>query len=606
MKLSSLTLLFCIVLMGRLAAQTDSLNSIINNNRSSTSEKLKAYGGLAAYYSLKDFDKTIALGEEAAKLVKSKEDSAAYAVVLHHVGIGHYFKGNYDKAADYYFKALHLFEEGSNKKELGNTLNDIAKLYRKTRDLDQSLRYYDRAMDVFKSMNDSEGMQMIWNESGVVFEYKEDFPEAIRRYTESLKIAEARKDLVGVGYAKSFIAGVQVIQKNFKPAEVNLLEALKIRENLKDSFAVALTQTDLGVLYNASGDYQKAIKAFELSNKTAATLKYAELQSANYRELSSIAASMGDDKSALKYYQQYTSIKDSLFNLDKNKQIVELNTKYETEKKEQQIMLQNSQLSLQQSEIVRKNITLVAVIVLSVLAFLLVYSGYKRYQLKQATLLQQERIVQQELATRAVLEAEERERQRIAKDLHDGVGQMMSAAKMNLSSIEPEIAFRGTDQKNRFDKIIQLVDESCKEVRTVSHNMMPNALLKSGLASAIREFIDKIDDRIIKVDLYSEGLNERLDINTETVLYRVIQECVNNVIKHAQANHLDISLIKDRDGISATIEDNGKGFDTSKTDVFEGIGLKNIRTRVEFLKGEVDFNSEPGKGTLVAIHIPGN
>ena len=108
----------------------------------------------------------------------------------------------------------------------------------------------------------------------------------------------------------------------------------------------------------------------------------------------------------------------------------------------------------------------------------------------------------------------------------------------------------------------------------------------------------------MKVHLFTRGLGERLDSNMETVLYRVIQECVNNVIKHSGAGNLDISLIKDADGISATIEDNGRGFDTSDHQNFEGIGLKNINSRIAFLKGTVDFDSSPGKGTLVAIHVP--
>jgi signal transduction histidine kinase len=134
--------------------------------------------------------------------------------------------------------------------------------------------------------------------------------------------------------------------------------------------------------------------------------------------------------------------------------------------------------------------------------------------------------------------------------------------------------------------------------------MMPNALLKSGLASAVKEFLDKLDNRVLKVNLYTEGLNERLDSNVETVLYRVIQECVNNVIKHSGASSLDISLIKDKDGIAATIEDNGRGFDTKDRQNFEGIGLKNIASRIGYLKGTVDFDSTPGQGTLVAIHVP--
>ena len=180
----------------------------------------------------------------------------------------------------------------------------------------------------------------------------------------------------------------------------------------------------------------------------------------------------------------------------------------------------------------------------------------------------------------------------------------MSAAKMNLSMVESELAFQNPEQKQAFEKAMSLVDEGCREVRSVSHQIMPNALLKSGLASAVREFINKIDQRVIKVNLYAEGLNERVDSLTEPVLYRVIQECVNNVIKHAAASQLDISVIRDGEGISVTIEDNGKGFNPGDKALAEGIGLKNIRSRVEYLKGTVEWDSSPGKGTVVMVHVP--
>ncbi len=238
-----------------------------------------------------------------------------------------------------------------------------------------------------------------------------------------------------------------------------------------------------------------------------------------------------------------------------------------------------------------------------ILASLLAVSFYRRHGLKQKAKLQAEILRQREMASKAIIEAEENERKRISRDLHDGVGQMMSAARMNLSAIEEAISFPSEEHRQNFYKVISLIDEGCNEVRAVSHNMMPNALLKAGLSSAVREFIDKIDSHIIKVALHAEGLNERIDSNIETVLYRVIQECVNNVIKHAHATTLDISLIKDADGISATIEDNGDGFDTGKINGFEGIGLKNIQSRINYLKGTVEWDSSVGKGTLVAIHV---
>jgi two-component system, NarL family, sensor kinase len=295
--------------------------------------------------------------------------------------------------------------------------------------------------------------------------------------------------------------------------------------------------------------------------------------------------------------QSAMKAKDSFTKSNSETRMAEMEMVYETEKQQQQI-------SLQQAQISKKNYLLIGIVLLIIIIILLALSVWHRYRLKQKARFQKEIMKQQEFATRAILAAEEKERQRIARDLHDGVGQMMSVAKMNLSAFESDMNFINQDQQHSFEKIINLVDESCKEVRSVSHNMMPNALLKNNLAIAIKDFVDKIEKRSLKVRVYTEGLDARMDSNLEIVLYRVIQECVNNVIKHAEASRLDISVLKDNEGISATIEDNGKGFDIGDKDRFEGIGLKNIITRIEYLKGIVDFDSSPGRGTVVALNVP--
>jgi signal transduction histidine kinase len=271
----------------------------------------------------------------------------------------------------------------------------------------------------------------------------------------------------------------------------------------------------------------------------AEKLRYAELQSNNYNELSHAAAGQSDYKKALEYFQKRTALRDSIFSTEKTKQIEELNTKYNTVKNEQII-------EQQQNRLARQNFIFLGLAGLALMIGLLTWSQYKRYKLRKETQLKTAILRQQELATKAVIEAEEEERQRIARDLHDGVGQMMSAAKMNLSAFESEITFDSAEQKKSFEKIIHLVDDSCKEVRHVSHNMMPNVLLKNSLASAIRDFIDKIDKKALEVHVYT-------------------------------------------------------GRDKEK---YEGIGLKNIITRIEFLKGTVEFDSTPGGGTVVSLHVP--
>lgn len=164
---------------------------------------------------------------------------------------------------------------------------------------------------------------------------------------------------------------------------------------------------------------------------------------------------------------------------------------------------------------------------------------------------------QQTAVTKAMMEAEEAERQPIARDLHDGVGQMMSVVKMNLYALEHAISFTSETERVSFHHTMQLVDDSCKKVRSVSHNMMDaQCIVKKGLASALREFIDKLDQSKLQIHLYTEGLDQKLDSQIEIVLYRFIKECINNVIKQSKATAVDISIIRDKEELTAIIEDN--------------------------------------------------
>jgi two-component system NarL family sensor kinase len=263
-----------------------------------------------------------------------------------------------------------------------------------------------------------------------------------------------------------------------------------------------------------------------------------------------------------------------------------LQTKYENTQKENRILQQ-------QFEISRRNYWVAGIAIALLLILLLTYFYYKSNQLKQ-----------QNIATTAIMETEEKERKRIAQDLHDSVSQLMMAAKINLTVVGSEIPFSNDAQKSRFEKAIHLVDEGFKEVRTISHNMMPQALLESGLALVIKQFIENIENDSIKVNLFSKGFEDHFDDTIETILYRILQECVNNVLKHAKASRLDISLIRDEANISLTIEDNGRGFDMTDREKYRGMGMKNLQNRVNFVKGKIEIDSHPGRGTLVSVYIP--
>jgi signal transduction histidine kinase len=574
----------------------DSLRSVISSGIVPT-KKIQPYIQLSGRLSTASFAEAIKIAEQGLQIAQQEKDSFAIAELNRNMGVAYYFKGDYEKAASLYYESLYYFERNNKTLQQAMALNDIAKLCRKSRDLTRAAVTYERALTIFRQLKDSSGIQMILNESGVVYKYQGNYNEAIRRYRASLDIATRLKDEAGKSWCYNFIASVYVLQNKYEDAEDYNLRALAIRQTLKDTFTITLSYFDLGVLYSSWGKYERAQYYFEQSAALADKMQYRELVSNNYAELSKLANMQGNYKGAFDYYMWHTQLKDSIFNAQKTRQIEEISTIYETSKREQQI-------HQQQATIRKRNVLLYSALLLILVSLLIAYLLYNRYRLKQQAKLQQEILLQQQMAAKAVLEAEEKERSRIAKELHDSVGQMMSVARMNLSSFAANISLQSGEQHEALSNIIELVNESCKEVRAVSHSMMPLSLISKGLPQAIQELISRIDQSLLQVSFHHEGFENRANSNTETILYRVIQECVNNTLKHAGATHLDISLIKDHDGISATIEDDGRGMNINDAEEQGGMGLKNIRSRVQFLKGSIEFHSQPGNGTLVAIHIP--
>lgn len=559
----------------------------------------QAYNDLGIiFYDKEAYDSAIILYNKALEIRTKQNDELGVAKLYNKIGIVYQKEGLFDKAQEQQFKALEIFKQFNNDIGISYSLNNIGILNQNMGRYEEALKYHLQSIEIKEKINDKYGLAGSYVNVGNIYVILEDYKNGKDYYTRAVDITRALGDKEYLSNALNNLGSLYTKTKIYDKALAAINESYSLRVSLGDSKGMVSCLNNAGEIFIQQKQYDSAYAKLNLALNTCkdAINCKPELNKV-YLTFSKLYEAEGKMDKALQMHKLYSDTKDSLYTDELSGKFAELEIRYKTLEKEKQIQQQ-------QFEIKQRNYWISAIAGLLVLSGLLGYSYYRRNKLKQQAQLQAEIMKQQDLATKAVIEAEERERKRIAGDLHDGVGQMMSAARMNLSAIKSNLAFASNDQENNFDKVVSLIDESCQEVRTVSHNMMPNALLKAGLAAAVREFINKIDKHVIKINLYTEGLNQRIDSNIETVLYRVVQECVNNVIKHAGANILDISLIKDNDGISVTIEDNGKGFDTSDTTKFEGIGLKNIRSRIDFLKGKIEWNSAQGNGTLVAIHIP--
>ncbi|MBL0305500.1 MAG: sensor histidine kinase [Chitinophagaceae bacterium] len=319
-----------------------------------------------------------------------------------------------------------------------------------------------------------------------------------------------------------------------------------------------------------------------------------------YGTLSDVYAATGRYKEAFELLKKYNDIKDTLLNEDRKKFALELEKKYETQKKDD--LLKNQQSEIAQRK--RLNYALAGGAAVLVLTILLLFRNYKQKQR-----LQQQRIIELETkeklaATEAVLKGEEKERTRLAKDLHDGLGGMLSGIKYSFQTMKGNLIMTPENQQ-AFERSMDMLDSSIKEMRRVSHNLMPEVLVRYGLDAALKDYTTEVNKSgIIKVVYQSMGMEQKMIEQSSALgLYRIVQELLNNVIKHAAATEVLVQVFSEKDKLVVNVEDNGKGIDPAIMEKAEGMGWKNIRSRVDLLNGKIDIQSAASKGTAVNLEF---
>ncbi len=590
--MKSLLLFFFILVLNPCFSQNvDSLKKVAYGS-SSAPKRLKAAVALSDHFSSTNAGETFKAAKMGLTLAAKLKNQQAGGLLLLDIGKAWVLNKGYDSAAYYSNQAAAVFEKTKDGRHLVSAWHLAALICTQRKDASGAIAYYGKIIALGQNKGSGQMAMNALDQSGLLYESTGDYKNALKCYRasqdirDSLNIAQKTKDSISVSYSLDLIGDVFANMKQKDNSEQGLLNTIETKRSLNDTLAMAINYMNLGILYEKQRQYPKALDALQQCLQYSDKIKYTDLQSGALNELADLFEQTGNFRQATIYFKKHRELANTLNNDNSSKNVAALQTKYENTQNENRVLQQ-------QLELTRRNYWVGGITIVLVLILLLTYSYYKRTELKQ-----------QNIATTAIIETEEKERKRIAQDLHDSVSQLMMAAKINLNVIGNDIAFSNDVQKDRFQKAINLVDEGFKEVRTISHNMMPQALLESGLALVIKQFIENIENDSIKVNYFTRGFEDHFDDTTETILYRILQECVNNVLKHAKASRLDISLIRDETNISLTIEDNGSGFDMSDKQKFSGMGLKNLQNRVNFIKGKIEIDSHPGQGTLVSVYIP--
>lgn len=586
--------------INQLYAQTLADSIIQKYQGSADTIKVSNYIEVAARIQNKDYANCIKLCDEAIRIANNinRPDFIAHAHFLK--GLTSYFAGEYDATLQYYLTAIKQFDSLNNNAGKASVYNELGFFYRKQHNDTAALNSFKEAFRLAQIDHDEAVMATAINNQGVWAQDHGNHTIALSLFSQAQTYYVALKDSIGISYTLDYASVSYAAQKNFIKAVQFQTESYFIRLRMKDTNAAALSLFCLGEFALLQHNQPAAIRYFTDCKAITEKIKYKELTAQCYLQLAKIMNESGNPTLAYTYHVKYATLNEEIFNEKRSKQINEMQVKYETEKRLQQILLLTKENELKKIEQKNQRIIFLASIALLLIAGVAFYIFYKNKKQKE---IDNAVIYEKEQRSKAIIEAEEKERMRIARDLHDGVAQTMTAAKMQLEhfieSSQTPISIH-TSLKNAFDLLV----DSAKEVRSISHSMIPNALIKSGLVAAVRDFVNRMGTEKLKINLVVLGLNERLPENIETVIYRVLQELINNIIKHAQANEVTIQLIRESNEFMLMVEDNGKGFDLEKTMQQQGIGLKNITSRVEYLNGQVNYDTAVGKGTTVIIEIP--
>lgn len=404
-----------------------------------------------------------------------------------------------------------------------------------------------------------------------VLTYDRQPGEAQKLLTEALVAARQSGDLFGETSALQTFARFSLYQKGFTAAKAYANECL-----------------------------QKTTAA-HMDDETAAC----------FHILSDIALAEGNIRLFRDYRQRFAQMNDTLANNVLVHATQDLETKYETEKKEQLITQLEREKELQQLRLRQKNGLIGGLTGLSALLFVIGALTvrnlrHRRRLAEQEINIQQQQILQlkqeQQLSVAdAVLRSQEDERSRLARDLHDGLGGMLSGVKQSLNGMKGNQILTET-AATALGQVITDLDRSIGELRHIARNMMPEALVRFGLRDALHDYCDHLRlSSGLPVNFQAFGLEQRLPQQTEVILFRIAQELLNNIVKHADARSVLVQLMENDGRVCLTVEDDGKGFDPEKIQNAPGVGWLNIRSRVEYLNGTLDLRTREGGGTSVSV-----
>lgn len=561
---------------------------------------------LHQYYSdLKARDSMLLVEKELIPLLDSSSDKVRKSEVFDRIGYYYETSGLYDQAIQYYLQELEVILPTKRAELISDTYRALSQVHRLFHDYDKAVFYGKKAFEAVENEIDTfpAFKTGALNIIGAAFS-EMNLPDStlfyynrVMEFVPPLDSMDVSPTIVNIGYG-------YLLKGDIEKSRIYNRAGMKLYEKTDNDYAKAVIFINSGMTENVAKNYGEALALLDSGIRYTEKSQYAELYTWIYDEQAKIHKATGNYAEALKSMENLITIKDSLFAADRAKVAKDLETKFQTALKDQQI--KESELELKEKEQRLQRVFIFVILLLIIIGLLVAvhFLNKNRFQKKQEILEKEKEISVKEAYLNAALESQETERKRFAQDLHDGFGQLISALQLNIQQLKMEKEPNG--KINPEERTETILKEMHTEIRNISFNLMPATLIQSGLKEAVMEFSGRINaSGFIQISVDSHGMEQRLTETQEISLYRVIQEWVNNVVKYAEATSIIIQMVRHEDEVSIVIEDDGMGFDASILDDGKGNGWRNIQSRLQRINASWELDTLPDRqGSTFILSLP--
>jgi len=565
--------------------------------------KLKSYNVLGIVYDIKGKnDSALSFYRKSIAVAVKIEDKTAIAQSYNNIGLIYWNQHQLDSALWYYNEASELFKKGNNPSGLANGYNNLGLIYDDLNDDSLSKVYFLKAFKIYNQLKDTFGMGASYSNIGRIFYEQAD--SAIHYNLIAIKFMKKVGDLYGLSRVYNNLGHAAESEKNFQKALDYFYLSLEVKKSTKDLYGIASTHKNLYSIYDSLNLASKeGFFHLKLAQKISEKENYMRILPQVYYNLGHYFNRLKQHDSAFFYADKWNDAYQNVFNKEKEEKISELKVTFDVERKKNQIASLTQEKKIEQLKSEKRK-TIIFLLSLGFLLIVVVGVLYFINFKNQQKLKHQKAITKQkEKGLSAIIEATENERSRIAKDLHDGVGQQLAAIKLQFGAFNKQLKNQLPINLNDVERFEKLVDNTSADVRNISHEMMPKSLQDNGLIKAIEQLLENtLKPAAIHYNFEHFGLEVRLKKKLELALFRILQELLKNIINHANAKEVAVQLINNKKSVIFIVEDNGIGMEKGKKT--NGIGLLSLKSRVSDIKGEINFEPSPISGTLVTLRIP--